>query len=384
MTTFTDTAPGQTQHTSISTGVADRVRARLLSQGREASAANVVRALRSEGIVLDESSLLELVGDVQRELLGAGPLENLFTDPHVTDVLVMGDGHVWIDRGHGLEDQGRLFSDQAHVMRIATRLAGWAGRRLDEASPFVDARLPNGIRLHCVMSPIATDGTCISLRIPRSGGMSIDQLVDSGSLDARGGEVISGLVEMRRSFLITGGTGSGKTTVLGAMLAMVPAVERIVIVEDTAELHPDHPHVVRLQSRPPNIEGAGQVSMRDLVRQSLRMRPDRIVVGEVRGAEVVDLLTALNTGHEGGCGTVHANSPADVPTRIQALGLMAGVPRDAIAALLTSAVDAVVHVQRDGGGRRIVGSVHSLQRSGTGCRLTPIYERETTASRSAC
>lgn len=373
-----------TQHAAISSGVADRVRARLLAQGREATAANVVRALRSEGIVLDESSLLDVVGEVQRELLGAGPLEKFFVEPGVTDILVMGDGRVWTDRGEGLEDHGRLFSDDAHVLRIATRLAGWAGRRLDEASPFVDARLPNGIRLHCVMSPIATDGTCISLRIPRSGGLTLAQLVESGSLDAQGADIIIGLIEERRSFLITGGTGSGKTTVLGVMLSMVSPAERIVIVEDTAELQPDHPHVIRMQSRPPNIEGAGQISMRDLVRQALRMRPDRIVVGEVRGAEVVDLLTALNTGHAGGCGTVHANSPGDVPTRIQALGLMAGAPRDAITALLVSAVDAVVHVQRDCTGQRIVGSVHTLHESRRGCQLTPLYQRHQAMRRQVC
>lgn len=369
---------------SAGAGVADRVRARLLSQGREASAANVVRALRSEGIVLDESSLLDVVASVQRELLGAGPLETLFTTPGITDVLVMGDGHVWIDRGRGLEDHGRLFSDEGHVLRIATRLAGWAGRRLDEASPFVDARLPNGVRLHCVMAPIATDGTCMSLRIPRSGGMSLDQLVDSGSVDALGAQVIEDLIGSRRSFLITGGTGSGKTTVLNSMLALVPTTERIVIVEDTAELQPDHPHVVRMQSRPANIEGAGHISMRDLVRQALRMRPDRIVVGEVRGSEVVDLLTALNTGHEGGCGTVHANSPQDVPTRIQALGLMAGVPRDAVSALLASAVDAVVHVQRNSAGARTVASVHAFADRRGECRLEPIYVRGEELRRKAC
>lgn len=372
------------RRSAVGAGVADRVRSRLLSQGREATAANVVRALRSEGIVLDESSLLDVVGSVQRELLGAGPLEKLFTEPGVTDILVMGDGRVWIDRGQGLEDHGRLFSDDAHVQRVATRLAGWAGRRLDEASPFVDARLPNGIRLHCVMAPIATDGTCISLRIPRSGGLSLDELVDAGCLDSQGFDVITELIANRRSFLITGGTGSGKTTILGAMLSTVPAQERIVIVEDTAELQPNHAHVIRMQSRPANIEGAGQISMRDLVRQALRMRPDRIVVGEVRGAEVVDLLTALNTGHEGGCGTVHANSPSDVPTRIQALGLMAGVPRDAMSALLVSAVDAVVHVERDRAGQRFVRSVHTLHESRHGCQVTPVYERELSVRRYAC
>ena len=365
-------------------GIADRVRTRLLEQGREASAANVVRALRTEGIVLGEGSLVDVVAAVQRELLGAGPLEELFSEIGVTDVLVTGDGHVWIDRGHGLEDRGRLFSDEAHVIRIATRLAGWAGRRLDEASPFVDARLPNGVRLHCVISPIATDGTCMSLRIPRSGGMSVTDLIDSGSLDEKGAGVIEQLVKTRRSFLITGGTGSGKTTILGAMLALVAPSERIVIVEDTAELQPSHPHVVRLQSRPANIEGAGHISMRDLVRQSLRMRPDRIVVGEVRGAEVVDLLTALNTGHEGGCGTVHANAPSDVPTRIQALGLTAGVPREAMASLLTSAVDAVVHVRRGSSGVRIVDSVYGLHEERGQCALEPWYQRDAPDLRRAC
>lgn len=365
-------------------GIADRVRTRLLEQGREASAANVVRALRTEGIVLGEGNLVEVVSAVQRELLGAGPLEELFGEAGVTDVLVTGDGHVWIDRGNGLEDRGRLFSDEAHVIRIATRLAGWAGRRLDEASPFVDARLPNGVRLHCVISPIATDGTCMSLRIPRSGGMSLDDLIACGSLDDEGARVIEGLVSSRHSFLITGGTGSGKTTILGAMLALVPTSERIVIVEDTAELQPKHPHVVRLQSRPANVEGAGHISMRDLVRQSLRMRPDRIVVGEVRGAEVVDLLTALNTGHEGGCGTVHANAPSDVPARIQALGLTAGVPRDAMAALLTSAVDAVVHVRRGDAGRRIVDSVFELHDRDGRCVLEPWYRRGDGERRRAC
>lgn len=369
---------------SIGSGVADRVRSHLLSQGREATAANVVRALRSEGIVLDESSLMDVVSSVQRELLGAGPLEGLLSTPEVTDVLVVGGGQVWIDRGRGLESCGRLFTDEAHVLRIATRLAGWAGRRLDEASPFVDARLPNGVRLHCVMAPIATDGTCISLRIPRIGGFTIDQLVESRSLDSSGATVIEDLVRSRRSFLVTGSTGSGKTTIMSAMLGLIPPTERIVIVEDTAELQPDHPHVVRLQSRPPNIEGAGHVSMRDLVRQALRMRPDRIVVGEVRGAEVVELLTALNTGHEGGCGTVHANSPSDVPTRIQALGLMAGVPREAISALLVSAVEAVVHVQRDSTGLRFVDSVYSFSEHGGSCGVEPVYRRAGHLGRQAC
>jgi len=367
-------------------GVADRVRTRLLSEGRDASPANVVRALRSEGVVLDEAALMGVVGQVRRELVGAGPLEGLMNEPDVTDVLVTTAGEVWADRGAGLESRGMLFHDEDHVRRIAVRLASWAGRRLDEASPYVDARLPNGARLHCVIPPISTDGTCVSLRIPRRAGFSLDELQERGTVDEVSAAVLRDLVTRKASFLVTGGTGTGKTTVLGALLALVPHNERIVLVEDTAELEPHHPHVVRLQSRPANVEGAGQVTMRDLVRQSLRMRPDRVVVGEVRGPEVVDLLMALNTGHEGGCGTVHANSPHDLPARIEALGLTAGVDRSAVHALLASAVDAVVHIARSPGGVRVVEGIHGLvQRNGLVVTepLTGLFGR-TSSSRSAC
>lgn len=367
-------------------GVADRVRTRLLSEGRDASPANVVRALRSEGVVLDEAALMGVVGQVRRELVGAGPLEGLMNEPDVTDVLVTTSGEVWADRGAGLESRGMLFHDEDHVRRIAVRLASWAGRRLDEASPYVDARLPDGARLHCVIPPISTDGTCVSLRIPRRTGFSLDELQERGTVDEVSAAVLRDLVARRASFLVTGGTGTGKTTALGALLALVPHNERIVLVEDTAELQPRHPHVVRLQSRPANVEGAGQVTMRDLVRQSLRMRPDRVVVGEVRGPEVIDLLMALNTGHEGGCGTVHANSPQDLPARIEALGLTAGVDRSAVHALLASAVDAVVHIARGPGGARVVEGIHGLvQCNGFVVTepLTGLFGR-TPSSRSAC
>ena len=349
-----------TRSTDSVLGVTDRVRTRLLSEGRDASPANVVRALRSEGVVLDEATLMSVVGNVRRELIGAGPLEELLEEAGVTDVLVTSAGEVWADRGHGLESCGRLFHDEEHVRRIATRLAGWAGRRLDEASPYVDARLPDGARLHCVIPPISTDGTCVSLRIPRRDGMSMDDLLAAGTIDDDRAAVLRDLIERKASFIVTGGTGSGKTTVLGALLALVPSDERIVLVEDTAELQPQHPHVVRLQSRPPNVEGAGLITMRDLVRQSLRMRPDRVMVGEVCGRDVIDLFMALNTGHEGGCGTVHANSAEDFPARIEALGLTAGVDREAIHALLFSAIDAVVHVARHRDGTRVVEGIHGL------------------------
>jgi len=325
-----------------------------------------------------------VVDRVQYELLGAGPLEDFLQEENVTDVLVTGDGHVWVDAGNGLEDRGRRFNDSSHIRRIASRLASRAGRRLDEASPFVDARLPNGIRLHCVVEPIATDGACLSLRIPKPGGLSLDALQEAGTLDDTSSGLVRELIDSRRSFLITGATGSGKTTVLSALLGAVPSHERIVIVEDTTELRPDHPHVVRMQSRPGNVEGAGMVTMRDLVRQALRMRPDRIVVGEVRGAEVVDLLTALNTGHEGGCGTVHANSPADVTKRIEALGLTAGVPREAVNALLAAAVDAVIHVERLHTGLRVISGVHAISAKGPLCSTSPIYMREPPIRARAC
>lgn len=343
--------------------IPDRVRARLLSEGRDASPANVVRALRSEGIVMEEAALLQLVASVRQELVGAGPLEDLLRETGVTDVLVTSGGEVWVDRGSGLESRGWLFHNEEHIRRIATRLASQAGRRLDEGAPYVDARMPSGGRLHCVIPPIATDGTTISIRLPRREAISLEELVETETMDYRTYEYVSAMIRRRSSFLITGGTGSGKTTVLNALLGSTSPQDRIVIVEDTAELQPQHPHVVRMQSRPPNVEGAGSVSLRDLVRQSLRMRPDRVVVGEVRGPEVVDLLMALNTGHEGGCGTVHANSPTDLPARIEALGLTAGVPREAMHALMASAIDNVIHLGRSSDGHRIVQGVHSMVQS---------------------
>lgn len=342
----------------------ERVRRRLIdsiADTGDPSPAVVARALRAEGVVLGDEAVLSLVGTLRDELAGAGPLEPLLREEGVTDVLVNDPDHVWVDRGAGLQSSGIRFASTDSVRRLAQRLAAAAGRRLDESSPFVDAQLPDGTRLHAVIPPIARDCAVVSLRIPRQRSFTLDELVAAGSITARGARWLQAIITARLAFLISGGTGTGKTTILGTLLGLVAADERVLIVEDSAELRPDHPHTVCLQTRPANIEGAGAVVLADLVRQALRMRPDRVVVGEVRGAEVIDLLAALNTGHEGGCGTVHANSAGHVPARLEALGLAAGLPRPAVHSLAGAGLDALIHLTRDSGGHRRLTGIHVLR-----------------------
>ncbi|PHX60729.1 MAG: pilus assembly protein CpaF [Actinobacteria bacterium] len=346
----------------MSTPLLDRVRSRLIEGHADATPTRVASALRAEGVVLGDDAVLGLVESLRQELVGAGPLEPLLRTGEVTDVLVNGPKNVWIDRGNGLERTDVVFRSDDEVRKLAQRLASTVGRRLDDSTPFVDARLPDGTRLHAVIPPVAVEGTLISIRVPPRKAFTLDELVAVGSIDATGAQWLRSLIDQRRAFVISGGTGSGKTTILSALLGLVSADERIVMIEDSAELMPNHPHAVRLQSRVANVEGAGLITMRELVRQALRMRPDRIVVGEVRGAEVVELLTALNTGHEGGCGTVHANSAADVPARLEALGLTAGLDRLAVHALVAAGLDAVVHLQRGSNGKRVVEGIYVLTR----------------------
>ncbi len=354
----------------------ERVRARLLAVDGDATPGRVAAALRDEGLVLGDDAVLDMVRRLRQEMVGAGPLEPFLTKADVTDVLVNGPESIWIDRGRGLERVEAHFDSESDLRRLAQRLAASAGRRLDDAVPHVDARLPSGVRLHAVLPPVAVDGTLISLRIPSHRSFSLDDLAARGSMDGRVTALLRRIVERRLAMLISGGTGSGKTTVLSALLGEVPPTERIVIVEDSTELSPRHPHAVRLQSRLPNVEGAGQVTSRDLVRQALRMRPDRLIVGEVRGAEVVDLLAAMNTGHDGGAGTIHANSPADVPARLEALGLLAGIDRPAVHALLHAGVHVLIHVGRTARLDRVVDSLHVLDRSPDGLVATvPALER---------
>lgn len=353
----------------VSAALLDRVRTRLALTSDTPTAATVAAAIRAESSgVLGDTDLLDALRTLQTELTGAGVLESLLTQPDVSDVLVTAPDEVWVDRGHGLERADVDFADEAAVRRLAQRLALAAGRRLDDAQPWVDGRLPGtpganfGVRLHAVLSPVAQAGTCLSLRVLRPATQGLDALHRSGTLSDEAYELLQRIITSRLAFLVVGGTGAGKTTLLAALLGTVSSRERIVCVEDAAELAPRHPHVVRLVARPANVEGVGEVSVRHLVRQALRMRPDRIVVGEVRGAEVVDLLTALNTGHDGGAGTVHANSPEEVPARLEALAALGGMDRAALHSQLAAAVQVVLHCRRDAGGRRTLAEIAVLER----------------------
>ncbi|MFF1693258.1 TadA family conjugal transfer-associated ATPase [Streptomyces sp. NPDC058257] len=348
----------------------DGVRQWLAENGTEPTPARVAEALRAQGRVLGDAEVLGAARQLRSELVGAGPLEALLADDSVTDVLVSAPDRVWVDRGGGLELTGVSFRDATAVRRLAQRLAAVAGRRLDDARPWVDARLPDGTRLHAVLPPVAVGSTCLSLRVVRPRAFTLAELTAAGTVPPGGDRVLRALLDARLSYLISGGTGSGKTTLLSALLGLVGPGERIVLAEDSAELRPDHPHVVRLEARPANQEGAGQVGLDDLVRQALRMRPDRLVVGEVRGAEVVHLLAALNTGHQGGCGTVHANAAGDVPARLEALGTAAGLDRAALHSQLAAALSVVIHLARDRTGLRRIAEVRVLERDPSGLVVT--------------
>lgn len=364
----------------MSTGVVPgvdlaEVRAALGRAGSAPGPAEVAAALRALGALVSEASVRDTVDALRRESEGAGPLHELLALRGVTDVLVNGHRHVYIDRGAGLEAVEGVFDDEAQVRRLAVRLAATVGRRLDEGSPFVDARLPDGTRVHAVLGVLTDTGTCLSLRVPARSTLTVADWVNGGSLHPRAAELLRRVVASRVAFLISGGTGSGKTTLLATLLSLVEPRSRIVLVEDSRELRPEHPHVVRLEARPANAEGAGAVVLADLVRQALRMRPDRLVVGEVRGAELVDLLMALNTGHEGGCGTVHANSAADVPARLEALGALGGLTRAALHAQTAAAIDLLVHVERLPCGLRWLRELHLLEwdEAAGVCRPVPAW-----------
>lgn len=313
----------------------------------------IADVITDRGVLADVTTLHALVSDVDREVHGLGPLSAFATRAGITDILVNGTREVWIDDAEGLRRAPYTFENEQSVRRLAVRLASMAGRRLDDASPWVDARLPNGMRLHAVLHPLSRDGSAISLRVPATTPFSLTDLQKRGMFTEQLGHELRAIAREGRAVLLSGGTGTGKTTLLAAMLAEVPLHERIVVTEDSAELRIAHPHVVYLEGRQPNVEGAGAVTLRDLVRQSLRMRPDRVIVGEVRGDEVRDLLNALNTGHAGGAATVHANSAADALVRLELLAMQAGLEAAAARRAIETAFDVVVHLARRGHNRNV-------------------------------
>lgn len=289
-----------------------------------------------------------------------GPLAAHCADPLVTDIFVNGADGLFIDRGDGAERVAAWAASEREVRDLAVGLIGSGGRHLDDQSPCVDVRLASGIRVHAVLSPVSTSGTALSVRIPRVGAADLDALLTRGAFDARQRAWLEQLVIERANILLTGGTGTGKTTLLAALLHAVPASERIVTIEDVAELRPSHPHHVALEARQANLEGAGSITLARLVRESLRMRPDRLIVGECRGEEVRELLSALNTGHDGGAGTLHASGLADVPARLEALGALAGMDATALARQAVSAFTVVVHLARGNDGVRRIAQAGRL------------------------
>jgi len=295
-----------------------------------------------------------------------GPLAAYVADSAVTDVFVNPDGSLWIDRGAGAEPQPRIRIPAGEARELAVRLVAAGGRHLDEATPAADVRIGAGIRVHGVLPPVSPDAAVLSIRLPREAALDLDAPERAGMFDRVTRSSADELVRRRANVLVTGAAGAGKTTLLGALLASAPPGERIVLVEDVAELRVPHPHVVRLEARQPNLEGAGGIGLDRLVREALRMRPDRLVVGECRGAELRELLIALNTGHDGGAGTLHANSLADVPARLEALGALAGWPDAALARQAVSAIHAIVHVERGRDGVRRIVELGRLRLGGRG------------------
>ncbi|MDK6493061.1 TadA family conjugal transfer-associated ATPase [Corynebacterium coyleae] len=356
-----------------------RVKRRLADEPTTPDPARIAALIREEAVVISDIGVLDVMRTLRDDTTGTGPLEALLAEDTVTDICVNGPNCVYVDSGAGLERSAVRFESEAAVRRLASRLAASCGRRLDDAQPFCDGHITRDdgtlLRFHAVLAPTAQAGTCISLRVLHTASATLDDLVARGALGGEVAEVLRGVVAKRKAFVVVGGTGSGKTTLLSALLAEVDPAERIVAIEDTLELTPDHPHVVNLTTRGANSEGAGEITIADLVRQSLRMRPDRVVVGEIRGAEVVDLLAALNTGHDGGAGTLHANSIAEVPARFEALAALGGLDRAGLHAQLAAAIDVVIVVKRHPDGTRRLHQIGVLE--GQPVRAKVVWDADT-------
>ena len=360
--------------------LAEALRDQLVERARDGADGRPVRdqveaLVESEARPLPEAERQRLADRVLRLATGLGPLDPLLADPSVDEVMVNGGGDVYVERSGRIEPAAASFEGEAELMHAVERILAPLGRRVDEASPLCDARLADGSRVNVVIPPLSVDGPCLTIRRFRPGGFSLDDLVENGTLPAPLAEFLAGAVEGRSTILVSGGTGSGKTTTLNALSGAIGSEQRIVTIEDAAELSLRQPHVVRLEARPPNIEGRGEVTIRQLVRNALRMRPDRIIVGEVRGAEALDMLMALGTGHDGSLTTVHANSPEEALRRIETLALMADVdlPHRAIREQVADAFDLVVHQERRAGGERRVVAVAEVVRVAGGAGTRAVY-----------
>lgn len=321
-----------------------------------------LRLMTEESAPLSINARQRIIRQIQDEVLGLGPLEPLLDDKSVSDILVNGPDQVYVERQGKIEKTDVHFSDDGHLLNIIDRIVSGVGRRIDESSPMVDARLKDGSRVNAIIPPLAIDGPMVSIRRFAVELFSMDDLIRLGTLTPRFAKLLQGVVQAELNILISGGTGSGKTTLLNIMSGFIPDSERIVTIEDSAELQLQQPHVVRLETRPPNIEGKGEVTQRELVRNSLRMRPDRIVVGEVRGAEALDMLSAMNTGHDGSLTTIHANTPRDALTRVENMVSMTGIdfPPKTMRAQIASAIHVVLQVARLEDGRRKLVSIQEI------------------------
>ena len=371
--------------------VVERVRRRVAadptldssSPSRAAVRSAVARAVREEGVLLPPEGLARLARDLTDEMAGLGAIESLLRDPDVTDVLVNGPHDVWVERGGRLERTGVSFADAEAVRTAVQRVIGPLGLRLDRAQPYVDARLADGSRLHAVLPPLAPNGPVVTVRRFASVSLQWDDLAASGAVPPEAAAILREAVRQRRTIVCCGRTGTGKTTLLNVLLAEVDARERVVVIEDAPELRPGCAHVVRLETRTANTEGAGAVSLRDLVRQSLRMRPDRIVVGEVRGVELADVLQALATGHEGCMTTVHAKATDEAIVRLEGMALQAGIPLDAARAQLAVGLDLFAVLSRGPQGQRGLTQIGQLRRDADRLGSQTIWQRESWGSTDA-
>jgi pilus assembly protein CpaF len=337
--------------------------------------------LIAEGITLNSTECAQLTEEVLDEVLGLGPLEPYLKDPTVSDILVNTHEHVYVERNGQLERTSARFKDERHLMRVIQRIVGGAGRRVDESQPYMDARLPDGSRVNALVPPCAVDGPLLSIRKFSKMPFTMRRLIEIGSINQQMSALCELIISTRRNVLISGGTGSGKTTLLNALSSYIDNKERIVTIEDTAELQLQQSHICRIETRPANLENAGEVTQRDLLRNSLRMRPDRIIVGEVRGAEVLDMLQAMNTGHDGSMTTVHANSPRDALTRLEHMTGMTGIdiPQKTLRGQIASAIHVVIQVQRMSDGKRRVVSIQEiLGMEGDVVTMQEIYRFERT------